>query len=287
MGIRERYRSLRELNTMFEVVISLLLGYLIGSVSFSRIALRLKAPGQKISDLAIEVGGTDESAPVSVYGANAASMILGAGYGIAIGVLDMLKAALPMIALRFFIYPGRFYYLLVSIGALLGHNWPAYHRFKGGRGFSVIFGSFIVIDWFGAIVEPILGILLGMFVVGNSMFAYVSWLWLLPIWFWFREPSSNAHLLTVYSFVIISIFMTATMPEIKMVAHYRKKGKLEDYRKGLYESSPRWRGMKRMQDRIEELGMARIAIGLAVLAVTALVLLNLPHLPSWLMPVYP
>jgi glycerol-3-phosphate acyltransferase PlsY len=272
---------------MFEIIFSVLLGYLVGSVSFSRIVLRLKSPGRDISDLAIEVGGTDESEPVSIYGANAASMILGTKYGIAIGVLDMLKAALPMIVTKFYIFPGRFHYLLVSIGALLGHNWPLYHRFRGGRGFSIIFGSFIVIDWFGAIVEPVLGILLGMFVAGNPMIAYIIWLWFLPIWFWFRLSWGTAQLLIAYSLVVISVFMIATRPEIKMVTNYMKAGRLENYREAMYESSPRWRGMKRMQDWINELGRARYAIGFIVLAVTILVLISLSHLPPWLTPSYP
>jgi len=262
--------------------LSAIVGYLIGSISFSRLVLRLKAPGKDISDLAVAVEGTDEAAPVKVYGANAASMILGTKYGIGIGILDMLKAAAPMLVFRFFVYPDSFTYLAVSVGALMGHNWPVYYRFRGGRGFSVIFGSFVIIDWFGSIIEPVFGIMLGMFLVRNIMFAYSSWLWLLPVWFWFRVTSNSALFLVVYSIIIILIFTIATIPEIKTVAKYRREGKLGEYQSSLFDSSPRWRGMKSMQDKIEGLGKGGLFLGLVFAVLLIIVLISLQYLPAWI-----
>lgn len=267
---------------MHELIISLLIGYLVGSISFSRLILRVKAGERKISDLRIQFPESGDTATVDVFGANAASMILGARYGIGIGILDMLKVIIPMLLVRFLIYPNEYYYLVVSIGALLGHNWPLYHRFRGGRGFSVIFGSFIVVDWLGAIVEPIIGILFGMLVVGNIMFAYSSWLWLLPLWFWFRIPVPNNLILVSYAIVITVIFTIATIPEIRTVAKFRRSGKLEEYQRALFDSSPRWRGMKRMQDRVSALGIKRYIIGVFVIIILVLLLLYLPSLPTWM-----
>jgi glycerol-3-phosphate acyltransferase PlsY len=262
--------------------LSAIFGYLIGSISFSRLVLKLKAPGKDISDLAVAVEGTGEAAPVKVYGANAASMILGTKYGIGIGILDMLKVAVPMLIFRFFVYPNSFTYLAVSVGALMGHNWPVYYRFRGGRGFSVIFGSFVIIDWFGAIIEPIFGIMLGMFLVRNIMFAYSSWLWLLPVWFWFRVTDSGALFLVFYSIIIILIFTIATIPEIKTVAKYRREGKLSDYQNSLFDSSPRWRGMKSMQDKINDLRKRGYLVGLLIAVLLIIVLLGLQYLPAWI-----
>jgi len=157
------------------VIISALIGYLIGSISFARVGLRLAGIKRDISELEIFVEGADESAKVEIFGANAASMILGAKAGIAIGIMDMLKAALPMIIFRFILYPTEQYYLIIWVFVLIGHNWPLYFGFKGGRGFSVIFGGLIIIDFIAAIMLPIIGIPFGLFVAGNMLVGYISW----------------------------------------------------------------------------------------------------------------
>jgi glycerol-3-phosphate acyltransferase PlsY len=258
-------------------IISVLIGYLLGSISFARIGLRVAGADSKISELEIPVEGADESARVEIFGANAASMILGAKGGIAIGIMDMLKAALPMAIFRFFLFPAEPYYLVISVAALIGHNYPLYFGFKGGRGFSVIFGSLIIVDWMAAILLPIIGILFGLFVAANMMIGYVGWLLFMPPWLWLRTFDS-IHL--VYSILIVTLFFISTKPEISTIARYRREGKLEEYMEGLYSSSPRWRGMKRMQDGLTHLGRKRYLIGFVVLAAIIVLFLNLSAFPG-------
>jgi glycerol-3-phosphate acyltransferase PlsY len=257
-------------------IISALIGYLLGSISFARIGLRLAGADRNISELEIPVEGADDTARVEIFGANAASMILGAKVGIAIGIMDMLKAALPMVIFRFILYPAEQYYLVVWVSVLVGHNWPLYFGFKGGRGFSVIFGGLVIIDWVAAIMLPIIGILFGLFVAGTMIIGYVSWLLFIPIWFWFR--TFDLTFLT-YSLLIMIIFFFSTRPEIRTMAKYRREGKLEEYMQGLCDSSPRWRGMKRMQKRVDGLGKKRYVIGIIVLAAITLFFINLNLLP--------
>ena len=140
----------------------------------------------------------------------------------------------------------------------------------------------MIIDWFGAVVEPIFGIMIGMFLIRNIMFAYSSWLWILPVWFWFRIPDINGLPLVLYSVAVIAIFTIATIPEIRTVAKYRREGKLDEYQRSLFDSSPRWRGMKRMQEKIDNLGVMGIIIGLLFVAILFIVLLNLQLLPTWI-----
>jgi glycerol-3-phosphate acyltransferase PlsY len=258
------------------LIISALISYLLGSISFARIGLRLAGVNRGISELEIPVEGADDTAPVEVFGANAASMILGAKAGIAIGIMDMLKVALPMAIFRFILYPAEQYYLVVWVSALVGHNWPLYFGFRGGRGFSVIFGGLVIIDWVAAIMLPIIGILFGLFVAGTMMMGYVGWLLFMPIWFWLRTFDLT---FLAYSLAIIVLFFFSTRPEVRTMARYRREGKLEEYMQGLYDSSPRWRGMKRMQERIDGLGKKRYVIGVIVLAAITLFFMNLNLLP--------
>jgi len=254
------------------IFISLLAGYLIGSISFARIGIRFSGVNKDISELLIPVENAKEDARVEIYGANAASMILGAKWGIAIGIMDMLKAAVPITFFRYILYPSEPYYLIVSIGVLLGHNWPLYYGFKGGRGFSVIFGGLVVIDWLAAVILPIIGILFGLFIAGNMMIGYVGWLLFMPLWLWTRTIDLTYLL---YSVIILILFFISTRPEITTMNRYRNEGKLDNYMIGLYESSPRWRGMKRMQDKMNQLGKKRHIIGLFVAVGIILVFLNL------------
>jgi glycerol-3-phosphate acyltransferase PlsY len=220
-------------------------GYLLGSISFARLVTRIAAPEADITGLVVPVAGTEEAARVEVVGANAASMILGPKLGLAVGLLDMLKVILLMLAFRLYA-PDQPYYLVASVTGLLGHNWPLYHRFRGGRGFSVIFGSFVVVDWLGALVTPLVGTLVGIVILGNASLGYVAWLWLMIPWLWFRTHDV-VHL--VYALVVNLIFLVATLPEIRTFARYRREGKLDAYMQGLMESSPRWRGMQKLIDR--------------------------------------
>lgn len=257
------------------LLISALVGYLVGSISFARIGLRLAGADRDISELEIPVDGSDESARVEIFGANAASMILGAKAGIAIGIMDMLKAAIPMLLFRIF-FPAEQYYLIIWMTVLIGHNWPLYFKFKGGRGFSVIFGGLIIIDWLAAIMLPIIGILFGLFVAGNMMVGYFGWVLFMPFWFWFRTFDLS---FVGYSVAIFGLFLLSTRPEARTIAKYRREGKLEEYRRGLYDSSPRWRGMKRMEDTVGKLGKWRFVLGVIVLAFIVILFMYLNLLP--------
>ena len=258
------------------VILSALIGYLVGSISFARVGLRLAGIKRDISELEIFVEGADESARVEIFGANAASMILGAKAGIVIGIMDMLKAALPMIIFRLILYPTEQYYLIIWVSVLIGHNWPVYFGFRGGRGFSVIFGGLIIIDLIASIMLPIIGIPFGLFVAGNMLVGYISWVFFMPIWFFFR--TSDLAFVTS-SFLILILFVLSTRPEVRTMAKYRREGKIEEYMQGLYASSPRWRGMKRMQDVVDKFGKKRYVIGFIVLFLIVILFMNIGIFP--------
>jgi glycerol-3-phosphate acyltransferase PlsY len=258
-------------------IISAFIGYLVGSISFARIGLRLAGSERSISELEIPVEGADETARVEIFGANAASMILGAKAGIAIGIMDMLKAALPMIVFRVMLYPTEQYYLIIWVFVLIGHNWPLYFGFKGGRGFSVIFGGLIIVDLVASIMLPIIGILFGLFVAGNMMIGYFGWVLFMPIWFWFRTSDLAFF---ICSILIMILFFFSTRPEVRTITKYRREGKLEEYIQGLYASSPRWRGMKRMQDAVNKLGKKRYVISIIILFLIVILFMNLNLVPT-------
>jgi len=228
------------------ILLAIAVGYLFGSLSFARLGVKLFAPEKDLANVTITLAGTDETADVGIFGANAASMILGPRLGCAVALMDMAKVALPVLAFRL-AYPGQVYHLVVALTGLVGHNWPVYYRFRGGRGFSVIFGSFVVIDWLGAIVSVVAGLAFGMVILGNPVVAYMSWLWLMIPWFVLRTRDP-AHI--AYAIAVNVLFALAIIPEARTILRYRREGKMEAYMQGLTTSSPRWRGMKQIAQRV-------------------------------------
>lgn len=220
--------------TLLAKILAASLGYFLGSISFSRLFVRLFAPNHDLADLEIPLEGEGQGQKVNIFGANAASMVLGPKFGILVALLDMSKVILPMMVIRG-LFPEESLELSVAIGGLLGHNWPLFHRFKGGRGFSVIYASFLVIDWVGALVTPVVGILIGMVGLQNLTVGYLSWLWLMIPWFFWRgEPFDRFY----YALIVNGIFFLAVLPEARMFLKLRREGKLDSYLTNLYKSSP-------------------------------------------------
>jgi glycerol-3-phosphate acyltransferase PlsY len=229
---------------------AILSGYLLGSISFARLFTRWLAPAADLSTLSIPIQGTDEAVQADLYGANAASRVLGARYGIAVMLLDILKVALPTLTFKV-LYADRPYLLVVALAGVVGHNWPVYHRLEGGRGFAAILGGLLVVDWLGALVLPVLSLLLGGVLLHNPFVAYVAWLWLLIPWLWLRTHDP-AYL--VYALALNLVFVLAIIPEIRLMLKLRREGRLQGYLQGLLQSSPRWRGMSRLTRRLRLFG---------------------------------
>ena len=259
------------------IILSSVLGYLLGSLSFSRIFLKILAPDQSLDDIRVEVSNYEEGAKsVAGYGANKASMILGTKWGIIIGICDMLKVLIPLIIFRFFLFPNEPYYLYIAAFGLVGHNYTLYHRFKGGRGMSVMFASLLIIDWLGAVLNPILGLLLGFTLIGSLSFASLLWMWMLIPWFIFRTFNLN---FIIYAIVLNIVFMVGLIPEMRLYFKLRKDGKIQEYREKLVKSSGYLRGMKKMEDFFNSLGVWRIILGICILLGTITLYIFLPIIP--------
>jgi glycerol-3-phosphate acyltransferase PlsY len=121
--------------------------YLLGSVPSGYILVRL-VRGQ---DIRAHGSGN--------IGAANASRVLGRGWGFAVFAFDALKGALPaMLAVHWGggTWPPA---LLGPSAAFLGHVFPVFLRFRGGKGVATFFGAFLAL----APVETLAA--LGLFVV--------------------------------------------------------------------------------------------------------------------------
>jgi len=114
------------------------LGYLIGSIPTAYIAGRLRK-GRDIR----QMGDAN-------MGAANAFHQLGAKVGIAVGVIDAGKGALAILIAQAANMP-QLAILLTGAAAVVGHNWPVFVGFRGGRGESTTIGVLITL-----ITQPML-----------------------------------------------------------------------------------------------------------------------------------
>ena len=114
------------MNQTLLLIIGCIVAYLIGSIPFGFLVARLRGINIR------EVGSGN-------IGATNIARNLGWKLGAVVGVLDFFKSFVPaLIANLLFVESG--YVLLVSIMPIVGHIFPIWLNFRGGKGVASIFG---------------------------------------------------------------------------------------------------------------------------------------------------
>ncbi|HET7752490.1 MAG TPA: glycerol-3-phosphate 1-O-acyltransferase PlsY [Anaeromyxobacteraceae bacterium] len=117
-------------------VLLVCLGYLAGSIPFGVVLGRL------VAGVDVRTVGSGN------IGASNVARAAGKGTGIVVLLLDALKAVLPMLATRAILAPdpsANTWATLVGLAAFLGHIFPVWLGFKGGKGVATALGVFAVL----------------------------------------------------------------------------------------------------------------------------------------------
>jgi glycerol-3-phosphate acyltransferase PlsY len=199
-------------------------GYFIGAISFARLVAWIAAPNKDITRTEIETADGEDTLVGSFVSATTISLHIGPRWGFVTVVLDMLKIVLPTLAFKT-IYPDTPYYLITAATGMIGHIWPVYYGFQGGRGLSAMYGGMFAIDWIGVFATSIAGMFLGLLVFRDVLAAYMGGLWLVIPWLWFRTHDLN-HVL--YGIAVNVIFLLAIIPEMKQHLHFRRTAQAAD-----------------------------------------------------------
>ncbi len=199
-------------------------GYLVGGISFARLIGRKVAPDDDLTQTTLNLPG---DASIEYGGVSATSIAIRGGprWGMITGLLDMLKAFAPTLATRL-IWPDDWYHLVVAIATIVGHNYPVFHRFKGGRGQTPIYGSLFAIDWLAVPVTTLIGAVVGVVLLREMLVAYVAGMWLLIPWFAWRAGGPEV----AYAVIANLVLAVAMIPETKGYLAKRKAGELEQVR---------------------------------------------------------
>lgn len=212
--------------TIWIAFVAALVGYLSGSISFARLVARRAAPGKELSLIQLPIPNTDLVFESDSISATMVRMQVGTRYGCLTAILDMVKVALPVLAFRL-LQPEQPYFLVAAAAGVVGHNWPIYHRFKGGRGMSAIIGGMLAIDPLALVVTNALGTVIG-WLVGDVLVLRWSFLLLLIPWFWLRpyDGAVSVAAFVVYAVVVNLIYWGAMTPELKAFSQVVKDGGL-------------------------------------------------------------
>jgi glycerol-3-phosphate acyltransferase PlsY len=124
-----------------EPILCLVLGYLLGSIPFGILLTRLSGAG----DLrAIGSGNIGATNVLRTGRKGLAALTL---------LLDMLKGTAAVL-LADAIWPGMGE--LGAIGAVVGHSWPVWLRFRGGKGVATLLGVMLGLHWPSALVYALI-----------------------------------------------------------------------------------------------------------------------------------
>lgn len=129
------------------IILSIILGYLLGSISFSYLVGKYKA-GIDIREYGSGNAGATNT--LRVLGKKSAAIVF---------LADGLKGAVAVL-LGFLLTGSDYGMALAGLGAIIGHNWPVFFGFRGGKGVATTIGVIVCVAFLPAIYAGILAILL-------------------------------------------------------------------------------------------------------------------------------
>jgi glycerol-3-phosphate acyltransferase PlsY len=166
-------------------VLAVVAAYLVGSLAFAVIVSRVMGLSDPRTFGSKNPGATN----VLRSGSKPAA--------VATLLLDALKGLVPVLLVRIF---GRDYGLgdgtlaMVGLAAFLGHLYPVFFRFQGGKGVATFLGVVFGIDWMLGLATALTWIIIAFFFRYSSLASLVSAAFA-PVYYlfgdrvaWYAEP---------------------------------------------------------------------------------------------------
>ena len=157
---------------------ALLIGYLLGSIPFGLVLTRL--------------AGTPDLRSIGSGNIGATNVLRTGRKGLAAAtlLLDALKGTAAVIIAGYFGGPNAA--MLAGLGAFLGHIFPVWLKFKGGKGVAVYIGILIGLFWPAAIVFCLVWLSMAFALRYSSLSALTASV-IAPLFlWWFGQPALAA-----------------------------------------------------------------------------------------------
>ncbi len=122
------------LQTITPFAVAILIGYLLGCFNLAFIISKVKK---------VDLQNTGSKN----LGASNTFITVGKGLGVLVGACDIFKCTLVVILARL-IFPDIDYLpYIAGVACVMGHMFPFYLKFKGGKGFASFLGMSLGIHW--------------------------------------------------------------------------------------------------------------------------------------------
>ena len=124
-------------------IIGAVIAYLVGSINTAFIVATLKKKN-------LRSGGSGN------LGASNTAILLGFKWGLFVGIVDILKGFVLVIISKYVLSDYAYLPYIVTSAVIIGHIFPFYLKFKGGKGFASLVGCIFGFDWRVGLVAAVL-----------------------------------------------------------------------------------------------------------------------------------
>jgi glycerol-3-phosphate acyltransferase PlsY len=169
------------------LVVAFGFGYLCGSIPFGLILTRL--------------AGTQDLRSIGSGSIGATNVLRTGSKPLAVGTLlgDALKGTVAVVIMGYYAGPNAA--MLAALGAFLGHLFPVWLKFRGGKGVATYIGVLIGLFWPAAIVFCVMWLAVAFATRYSSLAALVS-AFVTPLFLWWFGHPALASLLVVMTLLM-------------------------------------------------------------------------------------
>jgi glycerol-3-phosphate acyltransferase PlsY len=169
------------------LVVAFGFGYLCGSIPFGLILTRL--------------AGTQDLRSIGSGSIGATNVLRTGSKPLAVGTLlgDALKGTVAVVIMGYYAGPNAA--MLAALGAFLGHLFPVWLKFKGGKGVATYIGVLIGLFWPAAVVFCVMWLAVAFASRYSSLAALVS-AFITPLFLWWFGHPALASLMVVMTLLM-------------------------------------------------------------------------------------
>ena len=166
--------------------------YLIGSIPFALILTKLLGHGDIRNIGSGNVGATNVLRTGNKY------------LAFTVLCLDIAKGLLPFLILKFFYDTNTLHSIFLCHFAILGHIFPIWLKFKGGKGVATYIGFLIGFNFLVGVCFLVTWITIALISRYSSLSSLIASI-IAPLYFFFINPNNLVGIFLIYLFLIISL----------------------------------------------------------------------------------
>ena len=175
---------------VFNIVAAIVIGYLLGSIPFAYIITRLK------KGIDIRQVGSGNVGALNVY------REVGPIFGLSVLAGDLVKGVLAVLIAQW-LGLSLIWICVAGFAAVVGHNWPCFLGFRGGRGAVTIMGVILplvpipfAIGFVIAVIVVIITSNIRLGIIGIAFIPLIAWLF-------DKEPTLIFYSLALFLFLVV------------------------------------------------------------------------------------